>query len=229
MEASALQVVEDLLGLVLEAQDHDVGARLHVGQEDALLTGPLDDRMPVRAGLRVTDRREHSLLEHGRHRVLEPLRLLVDLVPRDTEDVGQEALYQAMTADDGLRFAPATLREGERLVVRALDVAVPLQPADHLVDRRRGELHRAGDIRPVDLQAGLLEPEHRLQVLLLRDRGLQPSVDPTWRACSASRASAAAPRAGRPTPRSPSGSSGPHRRAAEAGACSGSPGRCARR
>jgi hypothetical protein len=42
------------------------------------------------------------LLEHGRHRVLEALGLLVDLVPRDAEDVGEEALDEPVAADDAL-------------------------------------------------------------------------------------------------------------------------------
>ena len=36
----------------------------------------------------------------GRHPVLEPLGLLVHLVPRDVEHVGQEALDQAVAAHD---------------------------------------------------------------------------------------------------------------------------------
>ena len=107
MDARPLQVVEDLLRLVLEAQDPYVGARLDVGQQHPLLPRPLDDRVPVRAGLRVADRREHALLQHRRHRVLESLGLLVDLVPRDAEHVGEEALDQPVAADDRLRLTAA--------------------------------------------------------------------------------------------------------------------------
>ena len=42
------EVVQDLLGLVLEAQDPHLGAGLDVGQQHALLAGALDDRMAVR-------------------------------------------------------------------------------------------------------------------------------------------------------------------------------------
>jgi len=80
--------VEQLLGLVLEAQDADVGADRDVGQQRAALAGALDDRVAVRAGRGVADRGPHALLEHRRHRVLDPLRLLVDLVPGDAEHVG---------------------------------------------------------------------------------------------------------------------------------------------
>ena len=60
----------------------------------------------------------------------------------------------------------------ERLVVGAADVAVVLEPADHLVHGRRRELHRAGDVGAGDRQPRLLEPEHALEVLLLGDGGV---------------------------------------------------------
>ena len=68
-----------------------------------MLARALDERVAVRAGRRVADRRQHPLLEHRRHRVLQPLGLLVDLVPGDPEDVGEEALDQPVAADDRLR------------------------------------------------------------------------------------------------------------------------------
>src|SRR5436190_2462625 len=153
----------------------------------------------------------------------------MDLVPGDAEDIGQEALDQPVAADDGLGLATAPLREGERLVIGTFDVAVALEPADHLVDRRRGELHRPRDVRAVDLQSGLLEPEHRLQVLLLSDGGFSHEVDATWSGFRASATTGAVPPAGRPTPRSPSGSTGPPRRGAAGGACSAFRGRPSRR
>ena len=109
--------MQQVLGLVLEAQDRDLGAQLDVGQRDAL--DPLADldRVAMRAGLRVADRGEHARLEHRRHRVLEPLGLLVDLVPGDAQDVGQEALDQAVAADDALGVLAAGV--GERIVLSA--------------------------------------------------------------------------------------------------------------
>src|SRR3954452_11083139 len=50
LEARGFEVVEELLGLVLEAQDVDLGADVHVGEQRALLTSALDDRVSVRAG-----------------------------------------------------------------------------------------------------------------------------------------------------------------------------------
>ena len=92
--------MQQLLGLVLEAQDGDLGADLDVGQQRALLADALDDRVAVGAGGGVADRGAHPLLQHRRHRVLDPLRLLVHLVPGDAEDVGEEALDHPVAADD---------------------------------------------------------------------------------------------------------------------------------
>ena len=63
----------------------------------------------------------------------------------------------------------AGVGERDRLVAGARDVAVALEPADHLVDGRRRELHRARDVGAGHRQAGLVEPEQRLEVLLLGD------------------------------------------------------------
>ena len=159
--------MQEVLRLVLEAQDHDAGAHLDVGERDALDAGAGGDRMAVRARLRVADRGEHARLQDGRHRVLEALGLLVDLVPWDPEDVGEEALDEAVAADDPLGVLLAGAGEGDRLVAGALDVAVLLEAADHLVDGRRGELHGARDVRAGHREAGLVEPVQRLEVLLL--------------------------------------------------------------
>jgi hypothetical protein len=104
--------------------------------------------------------------------VLEALGLLVDLVPGDAEDVGEEALDHPVPAHDRGGVAVALLGELERLVGGLAHVPVGLQPADHLVDGRCGELHGAGDVGARDRQARLLEPEDRLEVLLFGDRRL---------------------------------------------------------
>jgi hypothetical protein len=123
----------------------------------------------VRTRLRVTDRGEHPLLERGRHRVLEPLGLLVDLVPWHAQHVGEEALDQAVAHHDLLGPLATLPGEGERLVLLARDEAVLAQAAHHLVDGRRGDLHRAGDVRARDGQLGLHEPVDALQVFLFGD------------------------------------------------------------
>ena len=171
-QAGVLQVVQQVLGLVLEAEHAHARALLDVGERHALLALALEDRVAVRAGLRVADRAQHALLDHRRHPVLEPLGLLVDLIPGNVEHVGEEALDQPVAADDAGRVLLARVGELERLVGRAGHVAVGLEPADHLVDRRRRHLHRSGDVGSGDRQAGLLEPVDDLEVLLLGDGGL---------------------------------------------------------
>ncbi len=64
IESGVLEVVQQLLGLVLEAQHVDLGAGLDVGEQRALLAGALDDRVAVGAGRRVADRGAHPLLQH---------------------------------------------------------------------------------------------------------------------------------------------------------------------
>ena len=84
-----------------------------------------------------------------------------------------------------------------RLVRGALDVAVALEPADHLVHRRGRELHRAGDVGAGDRQPGLLEPEHDLEVLLLSDcRLVGGHRNRSYRGAVARQGVSAAPRLG---------------------------------
>ena len=125
LEPGGAQVVEQLLGLVLEAQDPRPSRRPRSRPAASRCSRSLEhDRVAVRAGLRVADRGHHPLLEHRRHRVLEPLGLLVDLVPGDPQDVGEEALDQPVALDDRLGVLEAVVGEAERLVVGAGDVAV---------------------------------------------------------------------------------------------------------
>ena len=66
---------------------------------------------------------------------------------------------------------------------RARDVAVALQAADHLVHRRRGELHRPREVGRRHRQLGLLQPEQALQVLLLGHRRRRPLWARSRRRC----------------------------------------------
>ena len=111
VEPGALEVVEELLGLVLEAQHVTVGAGLDVGEQRRRARGRPRRSGGRGAGRRVADRGAHPLLEHRRHRVLDALGLLVHLVPGDAEDVGEEALDQPVAADD--RPRPLAARLGE--------------------------------------------------------------------------------------------------------------------
>src|SRR5919108_1953160 len=90
----------------------------------------------------------------------------------DTERVGEEALDQPVAADDALCVLAALLRELERLVRTAGDVAIALEAPDHLVHRRSGQLHRARHVRTRHREARLLQPDDDLQVLLFGDGGM---------------------------------------------------------
>ena len=79
----------------------------------------------VGARLRIADGGEHALLEHRRHRVLEALGLLVDLVPRDLQHVGEEALDEPVAAHD-----PLGVIESALLTVATYAAAVDLR-GDH--------------------------------------------------------------------------------------------------
>src|SRR5207302_2695076 len=71
----------------------------------------------------------------------------------------------------------AVVGERKRAVLLARDVAVLLEAAHHLVNGWRRDLHRARHVRAGDGQARLLEPEDRLEVLLLGGRGLLAGHD----------------------------------------------------
>ena len=121
---------------------------------------------------RVADGRPDVGLEAGRHRVLEPFGLLVHVVPRHAHDVGEEPLDQTVARHDLLGVAPALVREVDGLLGVARDVAVALQTAEHLVHRRRGQLHRPGEVCAGHGQSRLVQPEERLEVFLLGDGGV---------------------------------------------------------
>src|SRR5205085_5519219 len=123
-------------------------------------------------------------------------------VPRDAEDVGEEALDQPVAADDALGVRDALVGEADRLVARARDVAVALEAADHLVHRRRRELHGARYVGAGHREARLLQPEERLEILLLGDGHIRhvrgPAYSPVWGARRrGGRSSSSRPRAPR--------------------------------
>jgi len=99
--------------------------------------------------------------------VLELFGLLVNVVPRDADDIGEEALDHPVSRDDVLGVAPPFQREVNRTAGIALDVAVALEAPQHLVHRRRRELHRARQVRTRHRQACLKEPKKAFEVLLL--------------------------------------------------------------
>ena len=167
LDPGLLQVVQEILGLVLQAQDRDLGADHAVRERNAVDPLADPDRVPVRAGPRVADGGADVRLEPRRHRVLEVLGLLVDVIPGNADDIGQEPFDHPMAADDPLGVLPAGDREVDRPAGVADDVAVALEPPDHLMDRRGRQLHRASQVRAGQRQSGLEQPVQRLEVLLL--------------------------------------------------------------
>ena len=87
-KTSGLEVLEQILSLVLKAHDLNLGANRNIGQRHALVAGPALNRVAMRASCRVADSGHHPLLKHRAHRVLEPLGLLVNLIPRNTKNIG---------------------------------------------------------------------------------------------------------------------------------------------
>ena len=63
-------------------------------------------------------------------------------------------------------------RERDRPLDVPRDVAVALEPAEHLVHGGGGELHRAAQVGAGHREAGLEQPEQALQVLLFGGRSL---------------------------------------------------------
>jgi hypothetical protein len=105
--------------------------------------------------------------------VLQPLGLLVHVVPGHADHIRQEALDQPVAGDDQLRVGAAGVSEVDRAVAVAGYVAVALEPAEHLRDRRGREPHRAAEVGGGHRQAGLVQPAERLQVLLLACGGVR--------------------------------------------------------
>jgi hypothetical protein len=99
--------------------------------------------------------------------VLERVRLLVDLVPRDLEHGGQEGLDQPMARDDLLRDLAPVRREVQALALVPLHEPVVDEAPDHLRDARLRDVHAAREVRLGRLDPRLLEPEELLEVVLL--------------------------------------------------------------
>ena len=166
LDARALEVVQEILGLVLEPQDRHLGAWLAVCQRDSVDPLPDPDRMAVRTRLGVPHGGADVRLEPRRHRVLELLRLLVDVIPRNADDIGEEPLDHPVAADDRLGVLAPGGGEVDRPPGVTNDVPVALEPSEHLVHGRRRQLHRPRQVGAGHRQARLEQPEQRLEVLL---------------------------------------------------------------
>ena len=143
--------------------------------------------MAVGVELRPPEQLEDAGFHAFRDDVLQVLRLLVDLVPRITEDLDQEHLQQAVVPHELQRDLAAFPRELLTAVTIVLDQPLRGEPRDHLADRGRGDAQTLGKITGRDgalvavglcppLQGYLIashrsaEPGHRV---VLRRLGLQ--------------------------------------------------------
>ena len=88
----------------------------------------------------------------------------VGVGPRETEDVGQEALGQAVAAHHALGQAEAVVGEADGAVDG--DQALLLHAVDHLGHRRPGHVEPLGDAGLDDVDVVLAQLEDRLAVLL---------------------------------------------------------------
>ncbi len=134
-----------LLGLLGDAQDGGLGARLHLGQRGAggsAERGLEVDRVAVRARLGVAQQLVELGFDARRERALEPHRLDVALRPREADDRGQEPLEQRVAAEDRVRRRTTRRGQLEAPARRGLDEAVRREPAAHLA----GGLGRHADV-----------------------------------------------------------------------------------
>src|SRR6266498_4114183 len=100
LDPGATEHAQQVVVLVLEAQDARPAAALHAGQRHPRLARVVPDGVTVWAGPGLSDHLEHARLEPGRDAHLEGLRLLVDVVPGHAHDLHEKRLDQAVAADD---------------------------------------------------------------------------------------------------------------------------------
>ena len=123
------------------------------------------DRVAVRAGGGVAEHADDGRLDRLGDDVLPLAGLLVGVGPRQLEDVGEEALGEAVAAHHPLGEPLAVLGEADGVVVDG-DEALALEPLDHLGHRRARHHEAVGDAGLDDVDVVLVELEDRLAVLL---------------------------------------------------------------
>ena len=124
------------------------------------------DRVAVGARGRAAEQAVHRLLDRLAHDVLPLAGLVVGLGPRQVQDVGEEALGEAVAAHDlgGQQLAGRRQADAGRRV----DEALGLEAAHHLADRRPADGEALGDARLDHVDIILGELEDALAVLLER-------------------------------------------------------------
>ena len=122
--------------------------------------------LPCGQRRRAAEELVHRLLDRLAHDVLPLAGLVVGLRPRQVQDVGEEALGEAVAAHDlgGQQLAVAV----SRMPVPVVDEALGLEAAHHLADGRPADVEPFGDARLDDVDVILGELEDALAVLLER-------------------------------------------------------------
>src|SRR5690625_2544472 len=109
------------------------------------LTVARGDRMPVRIVRGIAQHRIDLVFELLRDVMLELLRFVVQLPPRESHDLAQVRFEQAVMTDDLESNLPSRRREAHALVAFVSHKAVPCQALDHCGYRCRGNVEFARD------------------------------------------------------------------------------------
>src|SRR6266508_144398 len=137
LDAGPAEPAQQVVVLVLEAQDTDRAAARDAGQRHAGHAWVVPDRVTMRAGPGLADHLEHARLEPGGDAHLEGLGLLVNVVPWHPHDLHEERLDQAVAADDVPGHLIALGGQRDALVGTAAHQALATETADHLGHARR--------------------------------------------------------------------------------------------
>ena len=169
------EMLEELLvglGLFGDALDHDGRSLLRLGERKRLDPGRLRHpryRVAVRAGARHSQKLGQTVLDPGRERMLEPMRLLGRRV--QPEGVRQPALEETVTASHDLGDLPALPGEHELLLApRELHVAAAGHAMNRLSHGGRGDAHVLGEPRADHRLAAARQVVDRREIILDRGR-----------------------------------------------------------
>ena len=140
-------------------------------------------RISVRAGLRIAEHLDQALLHLRRHRVLDPLGLLVRLPPLVAEEVDEHPLGEPMPADDVSREVAAATGKMHFFMTVERDEPFALEAVEHFRNGRRGHSHEARQAGADDGATLIGERVDGLEILLDRRRAqhASPILDPGGR------------------------------------------------
>lgn len=124
--------------------------------------------MTVRTNLRIPEHRDQSLFDTRRNRMFEAARFGADLVPPESENLGEEALGEAMAAHHADGDLEALDRQFDVAARPMLDKSFAAQLLEHTGDGR-GANAQAGSERGCRRTRTLaFQPVNRLEILFGR-------------------------------------------------------------